>query len=340
MTPSRLILLVSVAVATTVVASLAGAQVVPAKTWFSPSQPLTFKNEGQGTVELRLTDFLGGAIEAGAETGKSAAVVEPGQSVDLRKLYPALGVGTFILYAVEPGGAPGSFSGTPWVIEVRSDARPGVAGEPMVVKVEPLRYAVIETEHGNMTAGFYYDVAPNTVTNFLTLAEGGFFDGLSFHRIVPGFVIQGGDPKNDTEGGPGYAIDAEFNDRPHIAGALSMAREGDPIERQGAMPRAEAANSAGSQFFIALDYKTTRRLDGRYTVFGRVTEGMDVLAKLGSAEIANPATGQPRQPQLIRRVRIENVTHDNNPYLKLFEPTDETAGAATAPATRPARGNG
>ena len=206
----------------------------------------------------------------------------------------------------------------------------------MVVKVEPLKYAIIETDHGSMTAGFYYDVAPNTVTNFLTLAEGGFFDGLSFHRIVPGFVIQGGDPKNDTEGGPGYAIDAEFNDRPHIAGALSMAREGDPIERQGAMPRSEAANSAGSQFFIALDYKTTKRLDGRYTVFGRVTEGLDVLQKLGSVEIANPATGQPRQPQLIRRVRIENVTSENNPYLTLFA---VGGGPATAPATRPAGGN-
>ena len=272
-------------------------------------------------------------------------MVQPKQSSDLRTLYPAMKVGTYLLYAVEPGGEPADFVGTPYVIGVRGDARPGVPVQPMVIKVEPLRYAVIETEHGNMTAAFYYEAAPNTVDNFVTLAEGGFFDGLSFHRIVPGFVIQGGDPANDTTGGPGYAIDAEFNDRPHLAGVLSMAREGDPIERQGAMPRSEAANSAGSQFFIALDYKTTRRLDGRYTVFGRVTEGMDVLERIGSAEIANPATGQPRQPQLIRRVHVENVTADQNPYVRLAGLRDEaeiqravaaTSPAVTRPATRPA----
>src|SRR3989442_8101703 len=105
----------------------------------------------------------------------------------------------------------------------------------MVVRVEPLRYAVMQTAHGPVTMAFYYDIAPNTVSNFLTLSEQGFYDGLTFHRIAPGFVIQGGDPRGDGTGGPGYMIDAEFSDpkdsgRSHDAGALSMARSGDPGE--------------------------------------------------------------------------------------------------------------
>src|SRR5690606_25635298 len=162
---------------------------------------------------------------------------------------------TYLLYAVSPGGALAEFDGTPWVISVRSDRRPGADREAMVTKVEPLRYAVIETAIGEMQLAFYYDAAPHTVSNFLSLAEGGFYDGLAFHRIVPGFVIQGGDPKGDSTGGPGYMIDAEFNNRPHLPGVLSMARSGDPLEAQGAMPRSDAANSAGSQFFIAIDYE-------------------------------------------------------------------------------------
>ena len=300
--------------------SLASADITPAKTWFAPFQPLSFTNDGDADVQLVLRDFLGKPIGGG---DAQAQRLKAGQSADLRKLFPEIGVGTYLLYATKPEGDPGDFIGTPWVIGIRGEARPGSAPEPMVIKVEPLRYAVFETDKGNMTAGFYYDVAPNTVDNFLRLAEGGFFDGLSFHRIVPGFVIQGGDPKNDTTGGPGYTINAEFNDRPHIAGALSMAREGDPIERQGAMPRYEAANSAGCQFFIALDYKATKRLDGRYAVFGRVVDGLDVVQAIGTVEIANPANGQPRQPQVIRRVRVERVTAAANPYTKLFEVPEE-----------------
>lgn len=321
-------------------ATLADADVTPAKNWFAPFQPLTFTNDGQEEVELVLTDFLGRRIQTG-EDRDGAAFVKPNESADLRKLYPAMNVGTFVLYPVKPGDATQNFTSTPYVISVRGDLRPGAPPEPMVIKVEPLRYAVIETDKGDMTAAFYYDVAPNTVSNFLDLAEGGFFDGLSFHRIVPGFVIQAGDPKNDMSGGPGYSIDAEFNDRPHLPGVISMAREGDPIERQGAMPRSEAANSAGCQFFIALDYKATKRLDGRYTVFGRVIEGNEIVQAIGGAEIANPANGQPREPQIIRRVRVEKVTTENNPYLKLFDVAElattqsgEDSGATTKPAGR------
>ena len=134
---------------------------------------------------------------------------------------------------------------------------------------------VITTTFGDIVLEFYTKDAPNTVQNFKELSKRGFYDGLIFHRIVPGFVIQGGDPntKDNTNrskwgtGGPGWNIKAEFNKNKHSRGALSMARSQDP-------------DSAGSQFFIVL--KDSSFLDGQYTVFGRVTQGMDVVDKIAS----------------------------------------------------------
>lgn len=133
----------------------------------------------------------------------------------------------------------------------------------------------IKTEFGEITIELYSDDAPNTVENFKKLANSGFYDGLIFHRIVPGFVIQGGDPYtkdlsnkvNWGTGGPGWNVKAEFNKNTHSRGILSMARSQDP-------------NSAGSQFFIVL--KDSKSLDGKYTVFGKVTSGMDAVDKLAA----------------------------------------------------------
>jgi peptidyl-prolyl cis-trans isomerase B (cyclophilin B) len=134
--------------------------------------------------------------------------------------------------------------------------------------------AVIETKFGNITLKFFPDVAPGHVKNFIDLAKKGFYDGTTFHRVIPGFMIQGGDPnsKNPDKrthgmGGPGYTIKAEFNDRPHKRGTLSMARSMSP-------------DSAGSQFFICV--KDSRFLDKQYTVFGEVVSGMDVADKIVS----------------------------------------------------------
>src|SRR5437870_8127982 len=129
--------------------------------------------------------------------------------------------------------------------------------------------AVIKTSEGEMIAEFWPDVAPNTVENFKKLARSGFYDGTAFHRIVKGFMIQGGDPltKDPSKesrygtGDPGYSIKAEFNDKPHDRGVLSMARSSDP-------------DSAGSQFFICLARVT--HLDHQYTAFGKVIKGDDV----------------------------------------------------------------
>ena len=132
--------------------------------------------------------------------------------------------------------------------------------------------AVIETNFGNIVIQLFPDVAPGHVENFVKLAQDGFYDGTTFHRVIPDFMIQGGDPNskdedrsNDGQGGPGYTINAEFSDAPHKRGILSMARAQDP-------------NSAGSQFFIVV--KDSNFLDGQYTVFGEVIEGMDVADKI------------------------------------------------------------
>lgn len=135
--------------------------------------------------------------------------------------------------------------------------------------------AVIKVkDFGEIRLRFFPDRAPNHVKSFKDLARKGFYDGTTFHRIVPGFVIQGGcpntkddDPSNDGQGGPGYTIKAEFNDTPHRRGILSMARSGHP-------------DSAGSQFFIVV--KNASSLDGQYTVFGEVISGMEVVDQIVS----------------------------------------------------------
>ena len=132
--------------------------------------------------------------------------------------------------------------------------------------------AVISTKYGDITLEFFPDVAPNHVENFKKLASSEFFDGCTFHRIIPGFMIQGGDPNTKDKnrsmhgmGNPGYNIDAEFNDVKHERGILSMARARHP-------------NSAGSQFFIVV--KDSLFLDNQYTVFGKVVDGMDTADKI------------------------------------------------------------
>jgi peptidyl-prolyl cis-trans isomerase B (cyclophilin B) len=134
--------------------------------------------------------------------------------------------------------------------------------------------AVIETGLGNIELKFFPDVAPNHVENFIKLAKEGFYDGTTFHRVIPGFMIQGGDPNSkDTNrsshgtGGPGYKLKAEFNDRSHVRGTLSMARSGHP-------------DSAGSQFFICV--ADAPHLDRQYTVFGEVVSGIEVVDKIVS----------------------------------------------------------
>jgi len=146
--------------------------------------------------------------------------------------------------------------------------------EPEEIKKMSETKAVIETKFGNIELKFFSEVAPQHVTNFLDLAKKGFYDETTFHRVIPGFMIQGGDPNSKNPdrskhgtGGPGYTIKAEFNEKPHKRGVLSMARAAHP-------------DSAGSQFFICV--ADSFFLDKKYTVFGEVASGMEVVDKIVS----------------------------------------------------------
>ena len=152
-----------------------------------------------------------------------------------------------------------------------------------------------EMENGDiMKAELYAEVAPNTVNNFISLISKGYYDGLIFHRVIRGFMIQGGCPDGTGMGGPGYSIKGEFssngfaNDLKHTPGVLSMART-------------MAPNSAGSQFFIM--HQNSPHLDGDYAAFGQIVEGMDVVNKI--AETATDYSDRPMEPQVMKKVTVE-----------------------------------
>lgn len=158
----------------------------------------------------------------------------------------------------------------------------------------------IEMENGDiMKAELYPEIAPNTVNNFISLIQKGYYDGLIFHRVINGFMIQGGDPEGTGMGGPGYGIKGEFamngfkNDLKHTTGVLSMARSQRP-------------NSAGSQFFIMVD--DAPHLDGQYAAFGKVTEGIDVA----QAIVSSPRdwSDRPREDQVMTKVTVETFGVD------------------------------
>ena len=158
--------------------------------------------------------------------------------------------------------------------------------------------AVIKTSAGEMVVEFWPEVAPTTVENFKKLSREGFYDGTAFHRIIKGFMIQGGDPLSKDPakealwgtGDPGYKLGAEFNDRSHQRGVLSMARSQDP-------------DSAGCQFFVCLGDASF--LDKKYTAFGKVLKGDDVLGKIGDTPVAPSASGEPSKPTV--RVNVESI---------------------------------
>ena len=162
--------------------------------------------------------------------------------------------------------------------------------------------AIIEMEDGGvMLIELFYDTAPNTVKNFISLANKGFYDGLTFHRVIPGFMIQGGDPNGNGTGGPGYSIFGEFpnndfdNNVKHLRGYVSMARKGNPYNS------ASMYNTAGSQFFICVDDQPS--LDGDYAVFGYCFYGMDVADSIVSVE--TNANDKP-----LKDVKIKTITVD------------------------------
>jgi peptidyl-prolyl cis-trans isomerase B (cyclophilin B) len=147
--------------------------------------------------------------------------------------------------------------------------------------------ATLHTNHGAVAIELFDDDAPKTVDNFLKLARDGFYDGVVFHRIIPDFMIQGGDPSGTGSGGPGYQFEDEFNDHKVVRGALAMANSG--------------PNTNGSQFFIVTT-EAASWLDGKHTVFGKVTDGMDVVDAISAAE--TDARDRPRADVVIERVEV------------------------------------
>ena len=146
-------------------------------------------------------------------------------------------------------------------------AVPSMGEVPKDIKLEKVGHPLVKvtTPKGEIFLELFPEIAPKHVTSFLSLIKKGFYKGLTFHRVVPKFVIQGGCPKGDGTGGPGYTVDGEFSSRPHLKGTLAMARSSDP-------------NSAGSQFYICLE--TIPHLDNKYTVFGQVVKGHEIPEKI------------------------------------------------------------
>jgi peptidyl-prolyl cis-trans isomerase B (cyclophilin B) len=162
-----------------------------------------------------------------------------------------------------------------------------------MTKMNPI--VTIEMQNGDIIKlELYPEIAPNTVNNFISLINKGFYNGLIFHRVIRGFMLQGGDPEGTGTGGPGYSIKGEFtynnfeNKQIHLAGVISMARSQRP-------------DSAGSQFFIM--HKDSPHLDGSYAAFGKITEGMDVVNKI--ADLKTDNSDKPIEPQVMKTVTVD-----------------------------------
>jgi len=259
---------------------------------FSPAQVNDLVDQA-GQPEFALYTFDGKAVEATAVHGVDLSK----GVVDVAAFFPQIRKeGTWILTwrtaqplvittSTNPGFGQRNISYQLDKIRPQLESMPKDQQQKIIesltgavcIHIEPLQYTVITSDKGIMKATFAYDVAPVTVENFIHLAQGGFYDGSSFHRIIKKFMIQGGDSLEQGAGGggPGYAVHREFNERPHNRGTLSMARTNDP-------------DSAGSQFFIIHQRgDSSANLDRQYTVFGQTFEGLDVLDKIAETPVSD-----------------------------------------------------
>ena len=160
----------------------------------------------------------------------------------------------------------------------------------------------LETTEGEIIFELWAELAPRHAENFAQLVHEGFYDGLTFHRVIPGYLIQAGCPNGDGTGGPGWTVDAEFNDKPFEKGTLCMAR------------RANDADSAGSQFFICLDREPFLDIEGQYTAFGRVIEGMDAVDRIADTMLEDPEIGRPHDPPQIVHAYETWFEHAHDAY--------------------------
>lgn len=187
-------------------------------------------------------------------------------------------VGATTLLAVLALACGGNGEGTPQTPAASPSLEPTTmtfAERPeLTIDADKKYTAVIETEKGAFRIQLRPDLAIQTVNSFIFLAREGYYDGVTFHRVIPGFMAQGGDPTGTGSGGPGYSLPAEFSDTPYVRGTVGMARTADP-------------DSGGSQFFITFGEQTN--LNGQYTVFGEITEGMDIVDSLSPRDPDDPS---------------------------------------------------
>ncbi len=257
----------------------------PVRLYFQPDHPVTLSIEKQPPTKLALLS-PDNALQA------EAVVPADSTTLDLGALLPKIWDGQ--THYVQGLDAEGKSIGAPIAVvplwppdpSLREHLKQERKGKPMGLRVFVEQHAVMHTSEGLLTARFYHADAPNSAKNFCDLVAGGLYTDLPFHRVLPGFVIQGGDPTGTGMGGPGHMIDLERNPKKHTPGVLSMARSGNP-------------DSGGSQFFICLG--APAHLDNNYAAFGEVITGMDVVKKIGATPLADPQAGKPvKAPMLLK----------------------------------------
>lgn len=245
---------------------------------------IDFLVQFDGGVESRLTRYHPRAGEPSLLRGEDLA---PGGVLALEHEVPAVAAGAWRFTPMFRGARGQPVAGAAAVVRVAAAA----GAERLALR--------IETAQGAIDCELWPELAPATCLHMAGLARGGFFDGLTFHRVIRGFMIQGGCPRGNGSGDPGYTVEAEFADpgnaaASHRAGVLSMARNGDPYESLGKEPRESFRNSAGSQFFIC--EADAVFLDGKYTSFGRVVAGFAAVQAIAASPVTQGADGAASQP--------------------------------------------
>jgi peptidyl-prolyl cis-trans isomerase B (cyclophilin B) len=193
-------------------------------------------------------------------------------------IVPILAAALFMMPACSDAGYPDSVQISKETVEKTMSKAPKKAPSATDKDLPEGNHILIETDSGSIKIELLPGVAPNTVANFKVLASNGYYDGIIFHRVIPGFMAQAGDPTGTGTSGPGYRVNAEFNATKHVRGTVAMARTSDP-------------DSAGSQFYIC--FGPQPHLDRQYTVFGQVVEGMEVVDQVKNGTVMNRVTLQP-----------------------------------------------
>ncbi|MEI8194639.1 MAG: peptidylprolyl isomerase [Phycisphaerae bacterium] len=297
--------------------------ITPVKSYVKPGEPVSIRFvQGQQAAAAKMVEVLGlKAVELpGLLDNVAALELVDKDSVPQFQVYTFDGIplaGERVVYASQRPGVvdiaayypqiskPGTYiltfkSAGPLVINTLANpGTPKGMGETVATHIVPLSYAVITTDKGDIKATFAYDVAPHTVDNFITLANEKFYDDSRFHRIIKGFMIQGGDSLGASDdragtGGPGHNLVQEFNDKPHVRGVLSMARTSEP-------------DTAGSQFFIM--HAANAGLNNQYTAFGQVIDGMAVVDKIIETPVTDRnGSTKPENRPVIKSIRILPAT--------------------------------